>query len=239
MSFEGTVSFEPLGTWHAYSVTGSGVATVNAAGVDAALHTLTLAGGVSGTAVVPVTDPEITATIASIQLQATLGSGVLRPFSTSPALTQNILPLVGSARICLVVAGCSSYQQIFPFDDGAAGIGVGGVWSGGSGANRVSVQGAPWTVGTALLSVGTFSIPEFGGVHGPLSIAGSTALPGGEVQLVTPVLVTSGVEPSLLTGFVRTRLRFIPEPTTASLVVTGALTLVLIGRHRMQSRRTR
>jgi hypothetical protein len=249
MAFEGTISFAPLGFLRILSMTGSGVATVNGAGTNTALNTLSLAtGGIAGTAVVPVTDPEVTVTIEGIYLSAHLGAGVLHPFSAAspsqPLLTQNILPLIGSARVCLVIAGCASSQQIFAFQHGAAGIGVGGVWSGSgfSYGNRVSVHGAPWTVGTALLSFvtaqgNTVTIPEFGAVHGPQSLTGSTALPGGEIQLVTPVLVTSGVEPSLFTGFVKTTIRFIPEPETALLVGSGAFSLVLIGRNRIQSRR--
>ena len=250
MAFEGTLSFAPLGVLRTFSVPGSGIATVNAAGADTALNTLSLApGGIAGVAVVPVTDPEVTNTIASIQLSGSLGAGVLHPFSAAvqsqPLLTQNILPLVGVARVCLVVAGCGSSQQIFAFQHGAAGIGVGGVWSGSgfSYGNRVSVHGAPWTVGTALLSFvtaqgNTVSIPEFGAVHGPLSLTGSTALAGGEIQLVTPVLVTSGAEPGPFTGFVTTTIRFIPEPEAPLLLCSGALSLVLLGRNRIQSRRT-
>ncbi len=251
MAFEGTVSFAPLGLVRTFSVTGTGVATVNGAGDDIALHTLSLAGGITGTAVVPVTDPEVASTIASIRLQATLGAGVFHPFSAAaqsqPLLTQNILPLIGGARVCLVVAGCGSSQEIFPFQQGAAGIGVGGMWTGSGGGPsqvRVSVQGAPWTLGTALLSIvtaegNTATIPEFGAAHGPLSLGGSTALAGGEIQLVTPLLVTSGLELSPFTGFVRTTLRFIPEPEGGLLVGSGALALLLIGRQRIQPRRTR
>ncbi|MFP8880646.1 MAG: hypothetical protein VCE43_15065 [Myxococcota bacterium] len=247
MAFEGTLSFAPLGVLRTFSVTGSGIATVNAAGADTALNTLSLApGGIAGVAVVPVTDPEVTNTIASIQLSGSLGAGVLHPFSAAvqsqPLLTQNILPLVGVARVCLVVAGCGSSRQIFAFQHGAAGIGVGGVWSGSgfSYGNRVSVHGAPWTVGTAFLPYvtpagDTVSIPEFGDAHGPGSFAGSTALIGGVIQLVTPVVVTSGSEISPFSMFAKTTIRFIPEPGMGLLLLSGIVGLVVIGRGRART----
>ncbi len=137
LEFEGTLSFVTIAPGiQPTTITRTGVAIVNEGGVDLALNTLRLApGAIAGTATVPVTDPEVTATIASLQLQATMGAGVFHPFSAAvpsqPLLTQNILPLIGSVRVCQVLAGCGSAQQLFPLQQGAAGVGVGGVWSGG------------------------------------------------------------------------------------------------------------
>ncbi len=244
LDFEGTLSFVPIAPGlHPTQITKTGVATVNEAGPDLALNTLRLAtGAIAGTATVPVTDPEVTGTVASIVLQAGLGAGVFHPFSATvpsqPLLTQDVLPLVGSARVCLILA-CQPGAEIFPFQKGADGIGVGGMWTGygGSYGNRVSVQGAPWTIGTAFLPYvtadgNTVSIPEFGDAHGPGSFAGSTALIGGVIQLVTPVLVTSGSEISPFSMFAKTTIRFVPEPGMGLLLLSGIVGLVVIGRGR-------
>ena len=76
MEFEGTVSLNLLASRKTeVQVAGTGVADVNKGGPDIALNTLDLAGGISGSVAVPVTDPEVTATIASIRWDAALGTG--------------------------------------------------------------------------------------------------------------------------------------------------------------------
>jgi hypothetical protein len=69
-------------------------------------------------------------------------------------------------------------------------------------------------------------------VHGPWSFTGSTALPGGELQLVTPLVVNArqGMDP--LTGFGRLAIRFVPEADSLLLLGSGAAGLALAARAR-------
>jgi hypothetical protein len=199
------------------------------------------ASGFSGSVAIPVTDPEVTASVASIRWDVALGTGSLRPFAPPP-LTQNRLPLRGSVRLCLVLAGCSSSEQLMPFtqSSGAAGIGIGGsfVPSPESNAIAVSIEAAPWTVGSAFLPISTVaggivSIPSTGYLHGPFSFSGSAALPGGELKLVSPTIVRSAEGLHPLTNFATIHIRFIREPGAGLLLVAGVVGLLLVGRSRI------
>ncbi|MBW2401069.1 MAG: hypothetical protein JRG80_17685, partial [Deltaproteobacteria bacterium] len=66
-----------LGALPTLRMQGSGVATVNNSGGGSHLNTLRLAGGITGSGTIPVTDPDTTGTIASIQIKATIGTGTL------------------------------------------------------------------------------------------------------------------------------------------------------------------
>jgi len=228
------------------AIPGGGVATVNGSGGQFPLTSLRLAGGITGSAATPVTDPEVTATLRSIRIAATLGSGALRPFSPSappsqPQLSQNALPVLGAARLCFFSPHCSS-ALVLPFTvaGGKKGLGVGGSWTaGGFGSPSVSIEAAPWTPLTAsviVTSVGgeTVGVPTAGWVHGPFSLAASAALPDGEVSLVTPIRIAySGNRP--IPGFGRLTLRFVPEPGRLSLLAAGIVGLLCIGRGRISS----
>lgn len=108
--------------------------------------------------------------------------------------------------------------------------------------SKFSVLGAPWTVGTAFVtgytpsgpsSVATFSARGF--AHGPLSNTGSTALDGGALQLVTPIVIADNitVPPTRrFTHFARLSVRFVPEPGAGAGLCTGAAALAWLGRRR-------
>jgi len=242
MQIEGTVAFDFLALGRPpIRVTATGVADVNAGGSDIALNTLDVVAGISGSVGIPVTDPEVTASVASIRWDVSLGTGSLRPFASLP-LTQNRLPLRGSMRLCLVTAACGSSELLMPFtqSSGAVGIGIGGslVPTPDTLAVAVSIEAAPWTVGPAFLPIstsggGTVSIPSSGYLHGPFSFSGSAALAGGELKLVSPVLVRSAEGLHPLTSFATINIRFVPEPGVGLLLVVGVVALLLVGRGRI------
>ncbi len=241
MRWEGTLGFDFLAPGlPALAVTGTGVATLNGSGGGSHLSALRLAGGLSASALVPVTDPEVTAAegIVALRASAALGSGSLAPFGSGP-FTRSTLPVRGMLAVCLLDPACLPGGFIgIPLStgDGAAGLGVGGTLILGT---RISVLGAPWTLGAALLTVtteggATLEVPATGWVHGALSFTTSTALAGGALSLVTPLRVSSESAPPVA-GFARLTLRFVPEPERALTLAAGAALLAVLGRSRRRS----
>ena len=74
-----------------------------------------------------------------------------------------------------------------------------------------------------------------GFAHGPLSFTGSTARPGGAVQLVTPVVVHGSEGLSPPSGFARLTLHFVPEPR-ALFVLAPSIALLAAGARRRRRR---
>jgi hypothetical protein len=106
------------------------------------------------------------------------------------------------------------------------GVGIGGlVTVGGFEGLTFSIEAAPWTLYTATLSLpgpGGGHVPFFasGFAHGAGSLTGSTGLPGGALQLVTPVRITSS-QGHELGVFARLGVRFVPEPGWLVLLASG------------------
>jgi len=125
---------------------------------------------------------------------------------------------------------------------GAKGVGVGGlVTAGGVAAIRISLEAAPWTVGTAQAidqsAAGTHAVTLMGFAHGPASATSSTAQPGGVVQLVTPSLVRTnlavgGSRKIAVLG--QLLVRFVPEPGLLVLLASAVAGLLLLGRDRIR-----
>ncbi len=231
--WEGTLSIEVLGL-PPIELTGGGVATVDGPG-GAWLETLRLAasrGGIEGAAMVPITDPSLAPNVA-LHVTASLGTGSFAPISGgigSEPLTRRVLPLRGLAKLCLFSTSCGTaiplpLTQQTPAG-GLAGVGVGGVLTvGGTGPLRFSIEAAPWTLHTAtvvLKTAGGGDLPVYasGFVHGAGSLPGSTAAPGGVVQLVTPIRIISN-QGSPMGAFGRLTVRFRPEPGWLVLLAAG------------------
>ena len=264
LNWDGTLILE-LGELPALGNTGGGVATVNnsAGGIPAHLQTLQLKGSrgaVAGTAMVPITDPSVSANgIASVRVQATMQTGTFAPISGGAAsttvLTKNVLPVNGLAKVCLLSTSCTNFLPLLLTQhtvmSGIKGLGIGGLLTIGGGTNpiRISIEAAPWTIktGTSIDEITTPPTPmgvkifvnrtAMGFAHDPSSATTSTAQPSGVVQLITPMQVvtnlTSGSNSKIaLFGFLT--VHFIPEPGMLLLLGSGVAGLVLLGRHRMK-----
>jgi hypothetical protein len=248
--FEGELTLDPLlPAIPPVRIEGTGVATLNGSGAGAALRTLSLAGGVAGTATVPVTDPVVSnGGIEALRMKARVGTGRLRPFQppvsfSEPQLASGELPVHGALKLCLY-GGCGLGLNLPLYGatvNGVAGLGLDGLLPIAPLATiRHSLLGAPWTPGTASLAVetpqgGVVDAFESGFAHGPFSFTGATALPGGRVSLVTPLALESlsGIAPP--SGFARLTLRFVPEPR-AWFVLAPSIALLLLGARRRSRR---
>lgn len=243
LAWDGTLALDFFGAdprLRHWELAGPGAAVSEAA--PPALGALHVAGGISATTAALVTDPDTVGnSVAALQVSATLGIGTLSPFPPLPfgeLLSARELPLFGCMRLCLFTTDCIDDLPILSFFQGRArALGVGGTLAGSlPGGVRISLQAAPWTLGTATLAVettggGTQTAFAFGFVHGAGSASGSTGASGGEIQLVTPMLASSGASGSFA-GLSRLRLRFVPEPGRLMLLAAGSLLLLALARRR-------
>ena len=225
---------------------GSGVATVNASSGSSHLSTLRIAGGISGSGTIVVTDPNVTGQVKSIiGSQLELGTGTLTGISGAPPMGENALPVAGFMRVCLFSAGCVTNLPLdLTLNNGNTGHGVGGMLTlGGNGEIRISLEMAPWTLATVAglnqTVKGNFkTLTRVGFVHGAASATNSsTATPSGVIQLIAPQQVqTVGVagNSTRVALFSTLTLHFIPEPGLLLLIGSGVVGLGLLGRSRMK-----
>lgn len=246
LKWEGAFALDPLGAGlPTIVVTATGLASAEPAAPGFALETLALGGASAHVSTVPVTDPVVTAGgVVALRLSAAPGAGTLGPFfppaaATSPQLTRAVLPVPGALRLCLLYVGCFSGIDVPLFGGpvlAPAGVGVGGSLVAGL-TVPVSVLGAPWTVRTAFLDAQTasgasVSTATHGWVHGAYSFTGSTARPGGSLQLVSPVVVQSTQGSHGATAFARLTLTFVPEPRSLLLFGVGGAALAVVACRR-------
>jgi len=243
LDWHGTLDLD-LGALPTLRLQGSGVATVNDSSGGNHLNTLRLAGGITGTGTIPVTDPDTVGTIPRIFATVTLGSGTISGISGAPPLHQPAtIPVKGFTRVCLFSPDCAAFLPLNnTTNNGATGIGVGGQLTiGRFGAVRISVVNGPWTLGTVsgvnqTKSGGFATLSKGGFVHGAASSNSSTATGSGLIQLITPQQVTvTGVAGNnqQLSLFASLTIHFIPEPGLLLLLGSGVVGLGLLGRKRM------
>jgi hypothetical protein len=226
---------------------GSGVATVNDSSGSAHLSTLRLAGGISGSGTIPITDPETTGTVKTVHQDSVgLGTGTISGISGAPPVGPGAaIPIPGHSRVCIFQANCGLNLPLeLTANNGNTGVGVGGtVTLGGNGTIRISIEGAPWTLGTVSRTHqtigGNFEMRTRAGfVHGAASGSdSSTAAVSGVIQLITPQQVKTAGLPGNSTRqalFSTLTLHFIPEPGLLLLLASGVLGLGLLGRGRMK-----
>jgi len=121
LNWSGTLS-NFIGDLPTLSATGGGVATLNGTGgnLPAHLDSLKLAasrGHVTGTDTNIVTDPETVGNgIAAVIIQFQPGTGTLAPVSGAAGsqsnLTQNVMPIGGVAKICLLSTVCNDFLPL-------------------------------------------------------------------------------------------------------------------------------
>lgn len=215
-------------------VSQTGVATLNGSGGLGHLTTLRLPGGFSTTSKLPLTDPAIPL-LLTLQVIEQLASATLAPLSGGPPLSQGVMPMSGTANLCVLFPGCGFVIPIPLTVNGTRGVGIGGTitattpFYGGT----IWLQGSPWTVGVASVTTPTLNgfYSTAGFVHGPASNTSSTAQANGAVKLVTPTLIIStlGGPIPVLSSL---SLRFIPEPGELLLFGTGLALLATLAHRR-------
>lgn len=248
LDWHGTLDLD-LGTLPTLRLNGSGVATVNNSSGGNHLNTLRIAGGITGSGTINVTDPDATPTIPSIIISATVGTGTISGISGAPPINApGTIPVKGVTLVCLL-AGCpptpggGALTLNNTTNNGATGIGVGGLLTiGGKGSPRISIENGPWTIGQRTGEIqtgggGFRTLAKTGFIHGPASSTSSTAQSSGVIQLIAPQQVTViGVNGnnSKLSLFATLTLHFIPEPGLLLLIGSGVVGLGLLGRGRMK-----
>ena len=251
IDWHGTLEID-LGFNPSIFIGGSGVATVNDSSGSAHLSTLRLNGGITGSGIIPVTDPNTTGQFKSMRITMTMGGAAPKPqtatltgISGAPPLGQNALPMGGVTRVCLFTAGCTTNLPVANTrNSGASGVGVGGLITlGGNGSIRISIESAPWTLATVTgvnqTVKGNFvTQAAVGFVHGGASASNSsTATNSGVLQLIAPQKVTTaGVlgNSTAIPLFMTLTLHFIPEPGLFLLLGSAVVGLGLLGRSRLK-----
>jgi len=206
-------------------IPGAGTVIVNGSAGGSHIHSLAFAGSTFATSglVLPITNPSVFP-IAGVHITAHNGAG---NFADGGGTLGGVMPLAGVAKVCLfgTCAGAVSNLSI-PLSV----VGQGG-YANPTGAVNMTVIGAPWTTGTAVV-VGT-AFTMMGSAHGPASATSSTFAPGGQLKLVTPIYISTHIGASaIIPAFGILTLHFIPEPATIALLAGGVGLLGIIGRAR-------
>jgi len=248
LTWDGTLALD-LGALPSVAVQGSGVATVNASGGTTHLTTLYLSGGITGTGVAIVTDPDTTGDIPSVRITATLNAGSITGISAQGQAINgsNTLPVSGVAKICTILGGSQGCDFSLPLgltkNNGNTGIGVGGLLTLFVGNTLlISIEAAPWTLapgsGVNQTANGAFqTLTRTGFAHGPGSNNSTTNLDSGVVQLISPQTVSSIGLPANnenLSLFSSLTLHYVPEPGLILLIGSGVVGLGLLGRSRLR-----
>ena len=245
LTWEGTFALD-LAALPGVGVTGTGVATINAGDSSGHLTTLRLANGLAGTGLAIVTDPDTTGDIPSVRLTATLGTGTISGIQTDLSITgSRHLPIKGLARVCTLEAGagCGAFLPIqLTKNDGATGVGIGGLLTLFSPELLLSIQGQPWQLETGSgvneTANGAFqTLSRSGFKHGATSNNSSTALDSGVIQFLSPATVVSEGLPAnndKLSLFSTLTVHFVPEPGLLLLIGSGVVGLGLLGRSRLR-----
>ena len=237
---------------------GTGVATVNGSSGGNHLDTIqwpswrTFTGGNNVPETIPLTDPDHPTLMSLRATGLRLGTITFDGISGGPPLgTKNTGIPPGHMKMCILFPGCAAYLPI-PFGTkGGNAVGVGGMFTvntfSKAGGFRLSVQGAPWTIGVTSITnvttetrnggISTYTKTLQGFVHGVVCTSPISFLDycSGVIQLVTPVRIETslGAPDAYQAGSVEVRLHFVPEPGLL-LLGPGVAGLLMLGRSRMR-----
>jgi hypothetical protein len=209
---------------------------VNGSGAGGHVASLSMPAGVFATTglAIDVTDPSVVP-IRGLQITAANAAGAFAETAMGPL--RGAMPINGVTKVCLFAA-C-------PIAVANVSVPLTVIGSGGRGvataAVNVTVEGAPWTTGTAVIVTPfgpSFITTRMGFAHGPASMDGTTTAPGGSIQLVTPITVWTnlGVDQPSIFGFVTATLLIAPEPGTLLLAAGGCYLLGVHARRRRARR---
>jgi hypothetical protein len=101
---------------------------------------------------IAITDPLLQGKgIASIRINAELGTGTFAPISGGAAsttvLTSNVLPVRGLSKVCLLSTQCTNFRPLQLTQHAATrmakGVGIGGLLTIGGGTNPIRARPRP------------------------------------------------------------------------------------------------
>jgi hypothetical protein len=217
-----------------FEVAGSGIAEVDSISHPSRISIPQGAFAAQGI-VVPVPTSIQASAFPVVALQVTIENEA-GAFLASAGGLGGAMPLLGVAKVCLF-ATCSA--AVANVSVPLAVVGVGGD-STVQGPVNVTVEGAPWTTNATVTGFRTVSSPftVMGSRRAPASKPNSTAAPSGQIQLVTPIFVSTNLagEPTVAT-FAALTLHFVPEPGTLFLLAIGVAGLALSAIHRSRESR--
>jgi hypothetical protein len=204
----------------------AGTADVTAGGV-----VLPAGAGATTGAVVPIRASVAPTAAPIVGLQFTIHNGRGSFAFGAGDRLGGVMPVLGIVKVCLFLTCPSAVANVsVPL----SAFGRGGT-STVMGVVNVTVAGAPWTTdGTETGSLLHGADTAMGGRRGPAGAESSFAQPGGSLQLVTPVFISTfiGVTPAF--GVVH--VDFVPEPASLSLCAAGLVALArAAGRRRARS----
>ncbi len=224
-TFTGEIRFKILALPDAI-IPGHNDVTLNGAGGFGHLTQLDLASGafdvIQDGVLLPITDPA-GAPIKGVKLNIANGVGAFQGAGNSGSFG-GVMPLDGVAKVCLFTTCATAVANLtVPLNVvGAAGTAF------TSAAVNLTIKGAPWTTGTVAIGTST----AMGGVA-PVS---NTASPGGSIQLVTPVFVSTNIGASAVVPIFVAMDLTIPEPGQLALMATSVAGLVALGVARRRVR---
>jgi len=113
-------------------------------------------------------------------------------------------------------------------------VGIGGTAVGGAATLMITVTGAQWTTGTAVVAALPSATPSDATFSSPFTIGSDNRTPtnhAGTITLVTAARVKTNAAGNIPLFAVQ-KLKFVPEPSGFVMLGAGAMVLGLLGRRR-------